>query len=73
MVYVDACQTVVAATTNREDYQMIKIGQAKLSRTASGAIWMTYKNFGSDLVGERCFATLQAAVEFCRSRMITII
>ena len=52
---------------------MIKIGQAKLSRTASGAIWMTYKNFGSDLVGERCFATLQAAVEFCRSRMITII
>ena len=52
---------------------MIKMGQAKLSRSKSGAIWMTYKNFGSDLVGERCFRTIEEAREFCRERGITII
>lgn len=52
---------------------MIKMGQAKLFRTKSGAIFMTYKNFGSDMVGERCFTTIAAAAEFCRARMITII
>lgn len=32
---------------------MIKMGQAKLSTTTRGTFFLTYKSFGSDLVGER--------------------
>jgi hypothetical protein len=52
---------------------MIKMGQAKITKTASGAIWLTYKNIGSDLLGERSFLNEQETREFCRSRLIKII
>lgn len=52
---------------------MIKMGQAKLSTTSRGTFFLTYKTFGSDLVGERSFVTEQAAVEFCRDRSIELV
>jgi hypothetical protein len=53
--------------------QMIKMGQAKLSTTTRGTFFLTYKTSGSDLVGERSFLTIQAAVEFCRARSIKLV
>jgi hypothetical protein len=52
--------------------QNLTLGTAKLTKT-DRSCWLTYKNIGSDLVGERCFATEQEAREFCRSRLIQII
>lgn len=52
---------------------MIKIGQAKLSTTSRGNFFLTFKSFGSDLVGERCFMTEQDAREFCRARSIKLV
>jgi hypothetical protein len=65
-------ELMISSILSKREMIMIKMGQAKMTVTARGA-FLTYKNIGSDLLGERSFLNEQEAREFCRSRLINII
>ena len=55
----------------------LKLGTAKIARTKSGQILLSYMNHGSFLIGERTYgdhsAGWNAALTFCRERGLRVL